>query len=374
MRASIQRPNPSQQSSSAKPMGLDRPRFGRSRDDNSIFYLQRTLGNHALQRLIEASAGNGRDDSNTISHDFSGIHILSQPAVKQPPTPKPQKGEKPLGTLKDKQTGAVENIYTSFITSGLWWFNGETPTLGNEYPTTAEIPVADFGKGDFAVKVTAGSDKVALGGGGATLTGKDLTTVTVNSRAPSTKHNDVEIEVKHQAPGAKSGTARTATFEVRAPHHLALLGTDHLANGSNGFRSWTSLQVFDNFSAPMPFIDVNEDFSAATLEKGVSSEWKDGFDARTKGSDVSRGNAVFKDQYGVAVSGTLPASMKPQVSNPGSPLSKTKTGSFTHDWYVGSATTGKGVHVSHHLGVFYSDHGEYTNFTSPPVAVKKSRK
>jgi len=300
--------------------------------------------------------------------------MLSQPAAKQPLTPEPKKGEEPIGTLKDKRTGAEEKIYASFITPGLWWFNGETPTLGNQYPTTAEIPVASFGKGDFTAKVTAGSDKVALDGGGATLTGKDLTKVTVNSRAPSTKHDDVKIELKHRATGAKTDTAGTATLEVRAPHHLELLGTDHLANGSNGFKSWTSLRVFDNFAAPMPFIDVNEDFSAATLEKGVSSEWKDGFDARTKGNDVSRGNAVFKDQYGVAVSGTTLASMKPQPSNPGSPLGKTKTGSFTHDWYVGSATIGKGVHVSHHVGVFYSDHGEYTKFTSPPAAAKTSRK
>src|SRR5262249_42089482 len=153
-----------------------------------------TIGNHALQQLVEQAAGNGKGDSNNIriarfahdfsripvhsnappslpspqrvepesipqqtSYDFSRIHILSQPAAKQPPPPKPKEGEKPLGTLKDKQTGAEEKIYASFITPGLWWFNGETPTLGNQYPTTAEIPVASFGKGDFTAKVTAGS-------------------------------------------------------------------------------------------------------------------------------------------------------------------------------------------------------------------------
>jgi len=121
----------------------------------------------------------------------------------------------------------------------------------------------------------------------------------------------------------------------------------------------------------MPYIDVNEDFSKGTVEKGVSSEWKDGIEARTKGKDVSRSNSVFKDEYGLSLSGPPPATMTPKPSNPTKPLGTTKAGSFTHDWYVGSDTTGKGVHVSHHIGVFYADHGEYTNFVSPPAAAKK---
>jgi hypothetical protein len=157
---------------------------------------------------------------------------------------------------------------------------------------------------------------------------------------------------------------------VRAPHHLELLGTDHLTQGSHGYTSLTSLRVFDNFGKPMPYIDVNEDFGAATVEAGVSQEWKDGIAARTKGQDVTRSNAVFQDQYGVAPSGALPASMTPKPSNPGSPLGTTRVGSFPHDWYVGSPTPGTGVHVSHHVGVFYADHGEYTKFTSPPAAAK----
>ena len=40
------------------------------------------------------------------------------------------------------------------------------------------------------------------------------------------------------------------------------------------------------------------------------------------------------------------------------------------NWYVGSPTTGTGVHVSHHVGVFYTDHGEYTEFRSAPFAAK----
>jgi hypothetical protein len=220
------------------------------------------------------------------------------------------------------------------------------------------------------VNVTTGSDKFALNVWGETLCGKDLRKVTVTSLAPSTKHDDVTIEVKHRAPDAKTDTTNEAKFEVRAPARLDLLGTDHLAKGAHGYASITSLRAFDNFGKPMPYIDVNEDFSIGTFEKSVSSEWKDGFAARTKGKDVTRGNAVFRDQYEVSLVGAPPASMTPKVSNPGSPLGKTRVGSFSHDWYVGGPTTGTGVHVSHHVGVFYTDHGEYTEFKSPPAAAK----
>lgn len=37
-------------------------------------------------------------------------------------------------------------------------------------------------------------------------------------------------------------------------------------------------------------------------------------------------------------------------SNPKSPLGQTLVLTFEHDWFVGSSSTGKGVHVSHHIG------------------------
>jgi len=225
-------------------------------------------------------------------------------------------------------------------------------------------------KENFALKVTAGSDKAALAGGGAALTGKDLDKFTIQTIGPSKKHNDVTIEIKHRAPGAKSETSRDLILEVSAPDHLKLLGTDHKSAGKFGYLSLTSMQVYDNFADAMPYIDVNEDFGTATFEAGVSSEWKNAFAARTKGNSVTRGNAVFQDQYRVDPSAAPPASMTPASSNPKSPLGKTKVGAFPHDWYVGSDTTGKGVLVSHHTGMYYTDHAEYTAFTSPPAAAK----
>ncbi len=304
---------------------------------------------------------------------FGRVPIIarSQP-VKSPPAPEPQKGEEPVGMFRQRYTGAEEKIYRSFVPSGgLWWFNGATPKLAPLYPSSNELPLAGYGKGTFSLKVVAGADKVGLDGNAATVSGQDLTKVTVKALAPSTKHDDVSINIKHRAPGTKTDRTDTVVLEVKAPHHLELLGTDHQPSGSYGYSSMTSLRVFDNFNEPMPFIDVNEDFGNATLEAGVSSNWKTGFDARTKGSTLSAGNAVFQDQYAIAPSAKPDPKTTPAPSNPGKPLGKTKVGSFPHDWYVGGSTTGNGVHVSHHVGVFFADHAEYTAFTSPPAAAKK---
>jgi hypothetical protein len=305
----------------------------------------------------------------TVGRDLTRIPLLSQPPrtpLPAPPTPQPK--EQPLGELRDKLTGAPQPIYASFVTPGLWWLNGATPTLAQFYPTSVSLGLTQLGKGDFSLKVSAGADKVGLDGGGSAVTGTDLTSVTVSTKGPSKKANDVTIDISHRPPGAKNATTQQLVLEVRAPHHLKLLGTDHSPKGTRGFLSLTSLQVFDNFAKPMPYIDVNEDFGKGVLEPGVSDEWRQAFDARNKGSDVTRGNAVFQDQYAAELSGgAAPPGMTPALTAPQTPLGSTRAGAFSHDWYVGSRTTGKGVHVSHHVGVFFADHGEYTQFSSPPA-------
>src|SRR5690349_5715361 len=74
-----------------------RSRSGQGGPANLIHQLQRTAGNQAVQRLLSdnAASSSGR------------VHFQSEP-TKQPPTPEPQKDEKPLGKLKDQQSGAEE--------------------------------------------------------------------------------------------------------------------------------------------------------------------------------------------------------------------------------------------------------------------------
>src|SRR5258705_5757469 len=141
------------------------------------------------------------------SDHFAPLPVQSQPATKIPPAPEPQKGEQPLGKLKDRLTGAEVPIYRSLVPrGGLWWFNAGSPELAAAVPSSNELPLADLGKGGFALKITAGSDKASLAGGGAALTGNDLDKITIQAIGPSKKHDDVEIEIKHRAPGAKSDT------------------------------------------------------------------------------------------------------------------------------------------------------------------------
>jgi hypothetical protein len=127
------------------------------------------------------------------------------------------------------------------------------------------------------------------------------------------------------------------------------------------------MKVFDNFDIEMPYIDVNEDFTTGTLEQGVSNHWQTPFSSRTKGHTLTLGDAIFHDNYSASLSsGAPPPSMSPSPQNPQTPLGATRVGTFTHWWFIGSSTPGRGVKVSEHIGTLYADHGQYTTFLSPP--------
>jgi len=314
--------------------------------------------------------------------DFSRVRVTSQPrpAAPAPPTrpppplptaPTPRPGEQPVGTHTNRETSATEPIYASFVQRGIWWFNGAVPTVAALYPSEADIDTG-LGPGQFDYRVTAGSSKLGFVRGTsttATLSGNNLPRVGVRALGPSTKSGDVTITVSHRPQGARRASTSTVNLEVRAPHHLDLLRTEHSALGTQGFSSRFFLRLFDNFGMSMPYMDVNEDFDQGTLKRGVSTEWQAPFRARTKGKDVTAGSAMFQDRYQVSVTGgAAPATMRPAPSNPLPTLGTTRVGTFTHDWYAGAGATGQGVHVSRHTGVFFSDHGEYTNFRSHPPA------
>jgi hypothetical protein len=143
---------------------------------------------------------------------------------------------------------------------------------GEPLPTTAALPLASLGAGQFSLRVSSGADKVAFDGGGAALQGEDLKTATLKTLAPSAKADDVHVEIEHAPPGAKKlAKAASVDLTVRAPDHLQLLGTEDRADGAHGYNSVTSLRVFDNLNQPMPFIDTNEDFTVGTLEQHVKS-------------------------------------------------------------------------------------------------------
>jgi len=319
--------------------------------------------------------------------DFSRVRATSQPKKPgltppvtprpSPPTPTPQPGEKPIATHQNKETGATEPIFASFVQQGIWWFNGAVPTVQplGLYQSEGAINTG-LGLGQFDYRVTAGSSKLGFISGTsttATLRGGNLARVGVRALGPSTKRGDVTISVSHRPQGAQQAATASFDLEVLAPHHVDVLRTEHSALGAHGFSSRTFLRLFDNFAKPMPFMDVNEDFDQGTLERGVSPDLQAPFQSRTKGKDITVGNATFQDRYQLIVTGTPPATMRPVPSNPLPTPSTVRVGSFTHDWYAGSATPGQGVHVSRHTGVFFTDHGEYTNIQSPPPARRPTK-
>ena len=82
-----QKPKATQQTTSAKTTTSARARFGLSREVDSIFHLQRTTGNQAVQRVLETTTGDVKGDSATtktapFGHDFSRIPVYSEMPLK----------------------------------------------------------------------------------------------------------------------------------------------------------------------------------------------------------------------------------------------------------------------------------------------------
>ena len=90
MHTFAKKPKPSQQTTSAKSTKPSRPFFGQSRDVQSILRLQRTVGNLAVQGLLqtntkELKGSSAATASTFFAHDFNRIHILSPSPVQVQP-------------------------------------------------------------------------------------------------------------------------------------------------------------------------------------------------------------------------------------------------------------------------------------------------
>jgi hypothetical protein len=86
MRTSAQKPKATQQTKSAKSTIPGRAQFGQSHEVNSILHLQRTIGNQAVQRMLqtnaeELEAGLASTVSPRFAHDFSEISVHSKSPV-----------------------------------------------------------------------------------------------------------------------------------------------------------------------------------------------------------------------------------------------------------------------------------------------------
>lgn len=322
-----------------------------------------------LQQQVKTTK-KGSDDRKRAEKNLKVLQAEQNRRAKPlPKAAEPTKGEKSVATLKTDH-GSEEKIFVSRIPGGIWWFNGATPTLAALYPSEVEADVSSAGKGKFECSVTKGADKIGLvsgGGASAKLSGTDLTTVKFRAIGASTSKGDVEVKIQFTPAGGGKASETTLVMETHAPQTLELLRAVNSASGKHGYLTTFSLRISDNFGAPLPYLDVNEDFAVGDVEKGVSQHWKDALKARKKGATITGGNAVYEDHYEVSISGgDPPKDMTPVPTGPQKPLGTTLVGHFEHRWYVGTKTTGAGVQVSTHKGLFFADHGEYTKLKSPP--------
>jgi hypothetical protein len=87
MRTFAQKPKATQQDTSAKSTMPGRAHFGQSREVNSFLHLQRTIGNQAVQRMLQTNAeelevGLASTASPCFAHDFSQIPVHGNAPVK----------------------------------------------------------------------------------------------------------------------------------------------------------------------------------------------------------------------------------------------------------------------------------------------------
>lgn len=169
MRTFVEKPK-TQPTRATKTATTGRPLIRQSRDPNSIAHLQRTIGNQAVQRLLEKNRGEVKGGlagarTTRLGHDFSRIPVHAPPAgatwtrnvdgiaadeedVTQAPTPAPAPGVFP-----PSPPPPAAPIGQCYVTSG--------PT----YTPSGNIPVTNTGgrkSATFSMAATFGTAFVTL--------------------------------------------------------------------------------------------------------------------------------------------------------------------------------------------------------------------
>jgi hypothetical protein len=301
------------------------------------------------------------------------MRITTGPEKKPKDEPK-KPAQKPDEVELEFKGGRKEKADLTKIKGTLWWFNGAVPRL---YDVGKYLPqlnlTTGLPEGTFKWSVTKGADKVTFVENktekGSVTLGTDG--VFVRSKGPSHSHNDVSLQVEHTAKGAKKAETYPIEMEVRAPERLIPGKTTDSARDA-GFESRFEYTLKDNFGDPVPYLDYNEDFGSE-LWDSESAKKTSTFPPRKKGSGITDGAAILDDTFSIAATREEAAKVVPPITNPHSPLSKTKIFHFWQKWYAGSFGTGMGVLVQTNTGQFYPDHGRHEDIVSPPAAPKPKK-
>lgn len=138
MRTFAEKPKATQQTTSAKFTVPGRGHFGQSREVDSILYLQRTIGNQAVQRLLEKNMGDVKEDSTTtetarFGHDFSRI-------------PVPPRAEAKAIASEQRESLVLEEKSVDGESDSLFGIIQENGTDGGVGPKDAGAPAAGVPK------------------------------------------------------------------------------------------------------------------------------------------------------------------------------------------------------------------------------------
>ena len=120
MHTFAEKPKATQQTTSAKSTISGRTHLGQGRDVNTILHLQRTIGNQAVQRLLQSNAGELQMASSSLAsprfaHDFSRIpvhasQVRAHAAPREPAALRARDMEEPIkedrSVLTDQDIGA----------------------------------------------------------------------------------------------------------------------------------------------------------------------------------------------------------------------------------------------------------------------------
>jgi hypothetical protein len=332
-----------------------------------VLFLQRTIGNQAVQRLI----------NNVHQQSIAGSDKITEHAASSP---------EELGQATLRSWRASNN---------LWYFNGERhkEPLSTKVTLQAESKPAGF----FLWSVTEGTDKVELvdGESGTNVLKTDDNQVEVKSKSGSNGADDVGIRVSHMtADGTPTGTyegklgvrtpatvkkvhEQTTHHQVpsqqasympeslqtspdsvpsAAPKSLRHVSTNHSAHATWGYETRITYEVLDDKGNPIKGFDVNEKWTTGVVNDYPKADWRRG----PEGGTTSAGTTFFDNIQGESKGHT------PAPQNPQKPLGTTKVQHWGQDWYIGSTTPGKGTKVQTNTLQKYQDHAEHQNIKSPP--------
>ncbi len=148
MRTFAQEPKATQQATLTKPMALGPAHSGQSRRVNSILRLQRTIGNQAVQRLLEANTKNGKEHSTVTGILRSGPDFLQIPVAPVGIQPKLTVGTP--GDIYEQEAGGVANMVTQMPDHGAPRVARDEsdcepvpPPLGRQEKIVSEKAIAD---------------------------------------------------------------------------------------------------------------------------------------------------------------------------------------------------------------------------------------